>query len=273
MNKLLVFCACLGLSIFSVIRAAETQKPLPVDFLTDRPMVQLFKAYAEFKMANYDLAKRMLKAVGGAARPEALFNLGVMEEDGLGGPADREAALRYYTAAASANNRAAQYRLGQLYLYGDANHPPDLALAKNWLQKAANDGDKDAAQLLGSIKSSNSESPLEPFFAARRAEALGDYSVAAEGYRALAKEGHTRAITRLAWLHEAGQLGDVDMARAAELFEQAASLGDAEAQYALGVIYTTAVGRDYDAVLARKWLTLAAEQGHESAHLALKSLP
>jgi len=56
-----------------------------------------------------------------------------------------------------------------------------------------------------------------------------------------------------------------DIDRAASLFRRAAEAGNAEAQYALSVMYQTGVGQTQDDELAKQWLMRSAEQNYPPA--------
>jgi TPR repeat protein len=118
----------------SLVHASEA--PLPDDFYSARPSVQLFKAYAAFKMAEYQQARQMWLSIEGEGRGEALFNLGILYEEGLGVEADLARALRCYRDAARAGSRAAAFRLGMLYLH-DPRLAGERAQARDWLALAA----------------------------------------------------------------------------------------------------------------------------------------
>ena len=53
--------------------------------------------------------------------------------------------------------------------------------------------------------------------------------------------------------------------RAFEYYEQAADLGHADAQFALGLLYATGQGVTKDELKAKEWWTASAAQGDEQA--------
>jgi len=79
------------------------------------------------------------------------------------------------------------------------------------------------------------------------------------------------AATRIATLvadaraHEHGEGVPRDVLRAAELYCEAAYLGDAEAQFSLGWMYANGRGIGRDNRMASLFFAMAAEQGHEYA--------
>ncbi len=254
------FAIALSLATF-----ASAEEPLPDDFISARPSVQLFKAYAEFKMANYDLAQRMWLNIKGSARAEAMFNLAILYDQGLGVEESIEQALIYYEQAARGGSRSAAYQLGLIYLH-DKRIEQDNRQAEHWLTVAAHDGDEDAAQLLKQLAG---EQPDDPLFQVHKLLAQGDTETAVAELQQLADTGNIRALTRLAWLHESGLGVEHDLGHAATLFRQAAEAGDAEAQYALSVMLMTGSGQKQDRDAAKRWLQKAAAQGHRSAQQAL----
>lgn len=230
------------------------------------PAMGNYKAYAEFKMANYDTARHIWEILAGLANPDALFNLGILAEDGLGEPRDMNKAIALYVAAANAGGFKAQYRLGMLFS-GDDPASRDLEKARLYLTMAAEHGDRDAAARLATL-----DQPGRPPGDFERAELLasaGKHVEAATLYRRLAEAGNITARTRLAWMHEAGRGVERSLDQAAHLFMGSAEAGDAEAQYAIAVMYRTGKGQPRDREQSLAWLKRSAEQGYPAAVAAL----
>jgi TPR repeat protein len=226
-----------------------------------KPSLGLYKGYAEFKMAHYDNARQIWRALADAGNAEAWFNLGLLAEDGLGEPKDMPEALARYSRGAEAGSTKAQYRLARIYLDGQGV-PADPARGEAWLARAAQGGDDAALEELTALRAGT---PADPFVAARRLESAGEAQAAAAAYRSLSQAGDLRARTRLAWLHEAGRGVERDLARAAQLFQSAAEAGEPEAQFALSVMYETGTGRPKDPAAARHWLDRSAAAGYPEA--------
>lgn len=252
----------LNLVLCAPLSATET---LPDDFLSASPTVKLFKAYAEFKMANYDLAQGMWLSIQGSARAEALFNLGILYDQGLGVAADIDQALTYYRQAARLGSRSAAYQLGVLYL-NDPRLLRDEGEAEHWLTVAAHDGDEDATRLLRQLAG---EAKDDPLYRIQQLLRRGETEQAVSHLHQLAGQGDPRALTRLAWLYEAGLGVGKDLDQAARLFRQAAEAGHAPAQYALAVMLMTGSGQKQDVEAGITWLQKAADQGYASAIRAL----
>lgn len=113
------------------------------------------------------------------------------------------------------------------------------------------------------------DAPASPLEQAERLASQGRHAEALALYRQAADAGQVRALTKLAWCHEAGRGTPADLATAARLFGEAARAGDAEAQYALAVMYRTGKGQPQDRAQSLDWLRKAAAQGYPPARAAL----
>lgn len=240
---------------------AETE--LPEEFQAAEPGIQLYMAYAEFKMAHYETAREMWLHISGKGSSEAAFNLGILYEQGMGVEQDLTKARDYYLQAAEKGSRAGAYQVGLMHL----NHPELVSAetATHWLTIAALDGDEDAAEMLKSINLGTDSAG--PMLKVRQLIARGEVDQARDLLMDLA--GATppdyEAVTRLAWLYETGLGLEQDIDRAGELFTVAAEGGNAEAQYALSVMYETGVGRKKDPARSHYWLQLSASQHYQPA--------
>ena len=251
-----------------VVSSAFAQDSDRQDWLRN-PAMGNYKAYAEFKMTNYAKAREVWETLAEVGNGDALFNLGVMAEDGLGEPRNMAKAEALYTSAANGNNFKAQYRLGLLYSAGGLLNK-DVQKARVYLSQAARHGDKDAVSLLAQL--SDVSQPPTPLQQADLLSAQGQHIDAAKLYRALADTGDATAQTRLAWMHEAGRGVPQDLTEAARRFEIAANAGHAEAQYALAVMLRTGRGRMRDDAQSLVWLKRSAAQNYPSAVAAAHSL-
>lgn len=233
------------------------------------PAMGNYKAYAEFKMTHYAKAREVWETLAEVGNGDALFNLGVMAEDGLGEPRDLAKAEALYTSAAHGQNFKAQYRLGLLYSTGGLL-AKDEEKARFFLTLASQHGDKDAIAMLSQLNDANPVTT--PLQRADLFSASGQHALAAEIYASLAAANNAVAQTRLAWMYEAGRGVAQDLAEAANRFEIAANAGHAEAQYALAVMLRTGRGRARDDAKSLVWLKRSAAQNYHSAVVALHSL-
>jgi TPR repeat protein len=230
------------------------------------PAMGNYKAYAEFKMAHYTAAREVWQTLAEIGNGDALFNLGILAEDGLGEPSSMAKAEALYTSAANAGNFKAQYRLGLLYFAGTLL-PRDVDKARLFLTQAGANGDKDAQGMLAQLgQAAAARTPLQQ---AELLGASGQHEQAAALYRTLADAGDATAQTRLAWAYEAGRGVERDLPEAARRFELAAQAGNAEAQYALAVMLRTGRGRTVNLEQSTQWLAQAAAQHHPAAVAAL----
>ena len=252
-----ILSACVG--------QAAAQESTTADWIKN-PAMGNYKAYAEFKMANYDSARQIWETLAGLGNPDALFNLGILAEDGLGEAKDMKKALALYEAAANAGGFKAQYRLGMLYSDGGAVARDD-AKARHFLSLAVVNGDKEAAARLASLD--QPDRPLSDFEQAERLSSRGQHAEAAVIFKRLADAGNVTARTRLAWMYEAGRGVERNLAEAARLFMHSAEAGDAEAQYAIAVMYRTGKGQPLDREQSLVWLKRSAGQNYPAAVAAL----
>lgn len=236
--------------------------------ITSNPSIGLYKGYAEFKMAHYAEARQIWTALSDKGVAEAWFNLGILAEDGLGEPKDAARAVALYEQGAQGGSVKAQFRLGQIYLQGKLV-PADRQAAERWLGKAAESGDREAAEQLAALRAGGTAA--DPYLAARQLESEGRATEAAAAYQRLSDAGDLRARTRLAWAFEAGRGVGRDLAQAARLFRSAAEGGEAEAQYALAVMLETGAGQARNPEESALWLRRAAAGGHPEAIQALRA--
>ena len=256
--------ACLLAGSCSLTLAQDSER---ADWLRN-PAMGNYKAYAEFKMAHYDFAREVWQTLAEVGNGDALFNLGVLAEDGLGEPKSLSKAEALYASAANAGNFKAQYRLGLLYFAGTLL-PRNVDKARLYLTQAAEHGDKDAKDMLAQL--GQSDATPTPLQQAELMGASGQHEQAAALYRTLADAGDATAQTRLAWAYEAGRGVTPDLQEAARRFELAAQSGNAEAQYALAVMLRTGRGRNMDLAMSAQWLERAAAQKYPAALAAQTS--
>jgi uncharacterized protein len=119
----------------------------------------------------------------------------------------REKMMGYYLKAAQAGQPYAEYNLARLYL-SSLHRTEDLASAKDdhlaylYFEAAADHGDEVAHLYLGEMHEMGLGVPIT-------------YSEAAYHYRIAALDGNTDALSRLVKLYLTGELGEVDLGRAA----------------------------------------------------------
>jgi TPR repeat protein len=139
---------------------------------------------------------------------------------------------------------AEQAELGKRYYSGE-----DYQQAAYWFTKAAEQGDADAQNFLGTLYSNGQ--------GVERNEKQGNY-----WFTKAAEQGCRRAQNNLGVNYRDGLQ---DFEKAAYFFTQAAEHGDADAQYNLAVACLKGQGVEQDTNQAIFWCTKAAEQNHARA--------
>ena len=152
---------------------------------------------------------------------------------------------------ADAGSIDAMMALAPLLRSGLGDAVKNDAEAARWYRKAAELGNADAMDVLGSFYESGFG------FAKDEAEA-------ARWYRKSADLGHAEAMNDLGILYVNGRGVAKDDAEAARWFRKAADLGNADAMYRLG-LYTKGMGVAKDDAEAGRWLRKAADLGHAGA--------
>lgn len=259
-KRLLTLCTLSALTFGSLAQDSTAE-----DWVRN-PSMGNYKAYAEFKMAHYAAARHIWETLAGLGNADALFNLAILAEDGLGEPKDMKKAEALYLTAANAGGFKAQYRLGMIYSTGGVLEK-DLVKARQYLSLAAANGDKDAAARLATL--AQPERPLNAFEEAEILASNGQHAQAAVLYQRSADAGNLVARTRLAWMFEAGRGVPRDLDRAAQLFMASAQAGNAEAQFAIAVMHRTGRGQPKDRTQSMVWLNKSAAQHYPAAVAAL----
>ena len=258
----------LTLALLPFLGLCARAQELPDDFRGAEDRLKLYYAYAEFKMGNYPLARKMWENVDGKGRGEAHFNLGILYELGKGVDASLPKATEHYRLAAQLGSRAGAYQMGLMHFTEPSLVSRDEA--GKWLTEAALEGDTDAEALLQSMQ----EEQPDPLTAVRVALATKEYEQARALLDELREDPEYRdkALTRLGWMYEIGMGVDADLERAAQYFSEAAELGNEEAMYAIAVMYLTGTGKPLDPDAGREWLQRSADLGYPRAADKIREL-
>jgi TPR repeat protein len=190
---------------------------------------------------------RMAQRGDGAAE----YSQGVVALHGYFTPPALETACRNFGAALAKGYAGAKFRLSQCV------DKDDSARAARLMREAADSGHPAASELLG-------RACLE----AKPPQA----DCARDRLTVAAAAGRPSAQSVLAWMYAQGVGGNVDPARSARLYLQAARAGDAAAQNNAGELYETGRGVKRDPKLALDWYRKAAEAGFAPAQFNLGRL-
>ncbi len=129
------------------------------------------KAYAVFKMGQYDEAKKMWEELAKKGNTTALINLANLFEQGNGVKKDRIEALKYIKKAAKLNDERAQYELGIEYEKG-IYLKRDLNKAEYWLKKAAKNDSSQAQLAYGIMLATSKGKGIENISSTEKKEAI-----------------------------------------------------------------------------------------------------
>jgi TPR repeat protein len=183
--------------------------------------------------------------------------LGFKYDFGSEVPKDAAQAAYWYRKAAEQGDADAQSSLGSLYEFG-TGVAKDYAEAVKWYRKAAEQGNAEA------------QVSLAECYMDGRGIAKSDKDAEEWFLKAIQQENFLgREIARRELGMFYGQLGDLEVpknyAEAAKWYRKGAELGNAWAQYKLGVMYHAGRGVPEDFVEARRWSLKAVDQYCNSA--------
>jgi uncharacterized protein len=194
--------------------------------------------------------------------PNAAYKVGRMYEEGSGVPQDYTAAAGHYNRVANAGfgSYVADARARLVHLYATGR-----GLSKNKTEAEA--------QLRGVVGFEGPQLQFqlgEIFYEGRLVDK--DVATAVECYTRAAKLGSSEAKNRIGELWASGVDGPPDFKEAVECYRLAANTGLAVAQFNLGQCYARGQGVPQDKIEAWRWLRAAAEQKHASAVKALAKI-
>ena len=218
-----------------------------------------------------------------------LFFLSLMYQHGDGVTKDAVRGLELLRRSADEGYSAAQYLLGQYYLYGHGV-PKDKTLAMSYLLAASADDDHRAHVLLTILEkgSRGEKRDKQSVVAAVKRKAKSNFpdaqyilafmyligdGVPKDGieevrwYRAAATKS-ARAAFMLSLMYHYGEGVPRKPAEAVRLMRIAAERGDLRAQYFLGTFYYQGVGLQVDRQSAAAWFRKSASAGYADAQLA-----
>lgn len=186
-----------------------------------------------------------------AGNREAMRRLGDVYRTGHGEKQDDETAAKWYRKAAEKGDAEAQWRLGECYRDG-RGVARDAAWAKIWFKAAERQGLEQARRELEALESKE------------HSEEIGEGEI--ETCRKLAEEGDSRAQCLMGeWCLSGRATGVRDEKAGAEWFRRAAEAGDAEGQRQWGHCLAEGLGVERDRDAAQRWLKEATFRGNEDA--------
>ncbi len=206
--------------------------------------------------------------------PEAMIQLGFAYSTGDGVERDPVKAVEYYRQAAELDEPVGQYNMGIQCARGEGIKR-DFAASIDWMEKARDNGDKDA---IGQLKILKDAPEIERKAYAGDAEAQARFSTLLANYPSEAnkkesvemaersiEQGCPRGYHCLGTRYDYGIGVEKDPVKAAELYKKGADLGSPECQYCYAVCFKSGSGVKQDDDAALEWAIKAAEQGHAAA--------
>lgn len=192
-----------------------------------------------------EAAQKWFEAAAAKGNADALFTLGSMKLIS-GAPDQKDDGVALLRQAAAKGNAAAAYNLGLIYLQG-AVAPREPAEAAEWFKRAAEADQPDAVYALATLYRDGNGVPKDPRETARLLSRGDDL-------------GSTVATTELAIMLFNGTGVQKDEARAAELFRKAALAGNPIAQNRYARILSAGRGVPQDKIAAAAWHLTAKAQ-------------
>lgn len=245
-------------------------------------ILETSKEYPNDKKRAFELYSKAAEKENGSA----YNNLGTCYKRGIGTDVDKEASLEYYIKAAEMGILEAYWNL-YMYYMDEICIPRDYNKAVGWLKKGDEAGNLQCTyQITKHIKNGDGiEHDASKYFFYLNKAALGGYKeaymelvncylsgigTAANDNKAFewcqkAAEVSVKGITALAHCYTYGTGTQRDYDKAFALYQKAAELGDAQAQYDLGICYRQGEGVEKNPLKAIEWYLKAAEQGHGGA--------
>ncbi len=248
-----------------------------------------------YQAGDYELARQQWQAASDQNNLNAMFNLGVLYANGIGGKQELSRAIKLYRQAAEAGLAAAQHNLGLAY-YQSNGVSQDFEAAKDWWTKAAQQDHPQAQFNLAAMLWNGGEVTQDKPTAIKwfRASAkAGDEQAQAfvddlfetlshdvpsdekptESTNNESTDQATESTLDLAntELYLAGKqaFDDTDYVTAHDRWIKAADNNHAGAQYYLGYMLEKGLGVSADPNKALKWFQLSADNGQPQAQYQL----
>ncbi|MGE4398355.1 MAG: tetratricopeptide repeat protein [Campylobacterales bacterium] len=177
----------------------------------------LNRATLAYQQKNYIAAYNELKPLANKNIPEALYNLGLLYDRGLGTDKNETEAFKLYLKAAEGGHSQAQFLLGFMYSRDDTITKKNLQESLRWYKLSAEQGHILALYDLGVI-----------YYYGKGV--TQNFKEALHFFRQSAEKGSTDAQFNLGMMYAKGEGIAQDNAEAYKWFSLASSSGDSEAK-------------------------------------------
>lgn len=215
--------------------AAASPAPQTPPAVADSPEERNRKALEAFSRGDYYQALRFWQAAAEAGDPQAMNNLGVLYDKGLGVEPDVGRALHWYAKSADAGHPSGMCNFGRMLEQG-RGVPPDAAEAARWFDLAARRGQPEAQYNLGML--------YEQGHGVQK-----DDAAAAAWYSRAAAANQPDALARLGHFYRVGRVVKADIPSATLLLYGAAMQGNTAAMNELESMAEATPERRANAVL------------------------
>jgi TPR repeat protein len=225
---------------------------------------------------NYGEALRWYQKAAEGGDANALFRVGVMYANGEGVPVDFIQARHWWERAAAKGESEAMLFLARLFQHGDGCER-DIPVSAEWYMRAWQAGNPDDGleALVPELESLSDQgsAAAQHILGVVHKYALDNDTEAVRRLDQAARQHHPAAMRLLGYCYQNGEGVAEDVQKAAELYCEAATLGDKEAQFNLAIFYEDGLGGlsvDRDEAIA--WYRKAADQGVAEAFQLLATL-
>jgi TPR repeat protein len=234
-------------------------------------------------------AREWFTKAAGAGHVRAAVKAATMYEQGKGGEADKEQALKWHRVAAEGGISESAFKVAKAKeATGGANPAETIKM----YQKAAAAGDSEANMRLGDLfftgdggernlfeafkyyrnaaQLKNPKAYFKMGYCYERGHGVGQSNQdAVYWYQKGVDAGDLNCIANMARFYENGVTVEKDPVKAAQLYQIAAEQGEAFSQLSLGSLYRTGSGVKKDMVEAYRWISLASTRGFGKEILVL----
>jgi TPR repeat protein len=194
------------------------------------------------------------------------YRIGKMHRSGYGVDQSGSAAAEWFQKFADQGNQYAQYSLGSLY-YSGKGVDQDYEKALSLYKQSASKGNVFASYELGRMYESGTGVSVD------KKVSYEYYRSAYEGFESLEATTHEDKLSyRLGKMNLDGKGVPKNEIKAAEYFEKAAKLGNANAQYSLAKLWLSKDDYADKVDKAIEWLEKSAEQDNSFAKYTLGTL-
>ncbi len=187
-------------------------------FISSEDKEALKRATLAYQQKNYTAAYNEIKPLANKNIPEALYDLGLLYDRGLGTDKNETEALKLYLKAAEGGYSQAQFLLGSMYSRDDSITRKNIQESLRWYKLSAKQGHVLALYDLGTIYYFGKEGVPQNF-----REAI-------EFFKQAAHKGNHDAQFNLGMMYGKGEGAPQDNTEAYKWFSLAAFTGNKEAE-------------------------------------------